>query len=784
MRPQSFLFVTILLVQSVVSAAPGQRLEEVVVTSLKQDMVLQNAPVTIAFFDQDYLNSARIDNLDTLQQHLPGLTVQQNRSPFDSALRIRGIGNDGNIPNFEPDVALYIDGALRVRTGLGMGDLLEVERIEVLKGPQSTLYGKNATAGVINIITPKPEREFSASAELTYGSFNQRRVRGMVGGPVGDSSAYRINLLSDKRDGWIENISGTGDPNEKGFDGARIQYLFEPSDRLSVRLIGSASEQEMICCSPDVSWSEQGLAAFASASATPPGDTDGFNRRVSFSMPHRFDGSSRDFTAIIEYDSPAGRLTSISSYDDYDYVIRSESSYSELDLIRQNDQQQGDTISEELRLNSTSGEHLNWLAGLFLLNSHFERDPGDQPMFVAGNDWAAAGPGLASIADSALLAGSFLNTVSGDQTFLHSHTDTESSSVFGQVNWQFSGTVTASIGARYLKEKKEFDLRQRSVDVNGVPLIAVLADADPANDMRVLSALDIILGAPGDFGNLAAERETDAWTWNAGLNWAISPGSSAYFTASHGFKSGGFNGDWGKQTLGDLVLGPAALLVPEDPADREFGDETVDHLELGMRSLFFDQRLQLNGALFHSDYSDLQSAAFTGTNFIVSNAKRVVVQGIEFELDASLTESLRAYLSAISLDTEYREFDNSRCGDPSLNESCTGYPLPLIPEREAHLGIQYMASLSAGDFYSRLDWSWTDHYSASTDFQPGTEQGAYSIANLNIGWRSERYDISIWVANLTDETCQIVAGNQPLYNGTLRYLNEPRTYGITLRVSI
>lgn len=757
--------------------------EELLVISQKRVAPLSETPAAITVVQQDYLQNAGLMDLNSLQQHVPSFSIQHNRSPFATAFRIRSIGNEGNIPNFEPDVALYIDGALRVRSGLGMGDLLEIEHVEIMKGPQSTLYGKNATAGVINIISVKPQLgQTNTTAEFTLGSHNERRLRASFNTALNDSSAARFTVLSHQRDGWMKNLAGE-DANETDHKAIRLQYLLEPTDSFSIRLIASSSQKDMICCSPDVEWSDAGLSAFQSISGALPADSVSQNRTIAYSGPHQFDGDSSDITAIIQYELDSSTLTSISSYDEYDYTVISESSYSELSLLHQNDHQLGDTFSQELRLNSSTEGRLDWLAGLYYIDSDFARDTTQAPLITMGADWPAAGPGLASITASALGKLASLVTLPGDRTFFESNTDTKSISIFGQIDWELSPGLNAILGARYLEEEKAFDVTQNSVDANGTPIIAVLNDANPANDIRLASAANTLIGAPGNFGNIPKTlRETDAWAWSAALNWSVNSQLAGYATLSHGFKSGGFNGDWGKQTLGDLSLGLSALLVPENPADREFQDEEVDHIELGMKTRLNDNRILLNMAVFDTEYTDLQVAAFTGINFIIANAAKAEVSGVELELELRLTGSSSMYFSATQLDTEYRNFTNGLCGNSSLATDCSGFPLPFAADLQAHIGGQFTTEFNGGEIYSHIDWGWSDEYFASTNFLPDTLQEDYSTVNFNIGWRRDKFDISLWGKNITDEDYQIFAASQPLYGGILRYLNEPRTYGLTIEL--
>ena len=244
----------------VASAQDGLRIEEVVVTAQKRAESLQDVSVSVSAVGADYMQDAGISDMVDVAAHVPALTVSTNSSPWNTSYRVRRIGNEGNIPTFEPDTGLFIDGAFRSKSGLGLGDLVDIERIEVLKGPQSTLYGKNVTAGVIGITTAAPSEEFYGVAEASVAEDGALNVKGFVNGAIADGVYGRISLSHSERDPLVENINGP-DADELDSYAVRGQLLLEPSDVLSIRVIAGAVDRDFIGPMGDVEFGPRVQAA-------------------------------------------------------------------------------------------------------------------------------------------------------------------------------------------------------------------------------------------------------------------------------------------------------------------------------------------------------------------------------------------------------------------------------------------------------------------------------------------------------------------------------------------
>ena len=364
-------------------------LETIEVMARKQTERLQDVPMAVSAVTAEQIQAAGIRDVADLTAVAPSLVVTSNSNPFNTSYRIRRIGNEGNIPDFEPDTGLFIDGAYRSRSGLGLGDLADIEQIEVLRGPQSTLQGRNVTAGAISVRTALPSQTFGAMGELTAGNDALMGVRSYVTGGLTDSISARLSVTGTSRDAIADNLLGA-DSDDLNQYSVRGQLLFEPSDAWQVRLIGSHTDRDMKPALAEMFYGPgvralvnatvanpaalgaadgPGLAdGVINAAAQPILDNDPLNRKVQALAPLEFVQQSDDVMASVEYSADRFTLTSISSYDTYDIAQSwNDAGQTGLDLVNYRDAQNGDTFSQELRINSAPGGALSWLGGSVLL---------------------------------------------------------------------------------------------------------------------------------------------------------------------------------------------------------------------------------------------------------------------------------------------------------------------------------------------------------------------------------------------------------------------------------
>ena len=723
----------------------GQQIEEIVVTAARREQSFQDVPMAVSALSAQRLLDTGIIEFAQIASQVPSLEVEGNTNPFTTSLRIRGMGNLANIPNFEPAVGLFVDNAYRSRSGVAMGDLLDVERIEVLRGPQSVLYPKNVTAGLINVITNRPTDDFSVWGGASFGNLDYWQLQGGINGALTDSVRGRLAAVTSDRDGsFNDSVNGTHSGGNSR-TAVRGQLEFDIGERADLRLVAGYSTKEGDCCSPDVlpgAVSKRFLGLLGR-----PVDTNPLNRKTTYSDPYHFDGDQYDLLAELNYKFDWAVLTSTTSLDHFDVKSQIDAEQSAFTAAVFIDRQKSDAFGQEFRLTSEGDGPLSWMTGAYFYDNDFTRGSlsPNEPMLVLG-------------ADIVPLPAPF-NGAPGDQSSFQSKNDTRHWSLFGQVDWQATDRTKLSAGLRYIDEKK-------SIDVRSVYQVAALPSL--ALNTTVLNPV-------------VAERSTDGVAWNLSALFDVTADTTAYATVSEGYKAGGYNGDW------DASSG---LLTP---ARREFKDETVLNLEAGVKSRFWNDQATMNLSVFRSEFDDFQNASFLGLNFLVRNAEKVVSQGIELDGSVRPYTGLTLDYAVTYLDAQYDKFTQGACyfGRTPTNaaeRTCdlSGETLPNAPDWRTNLGLQYEHALAAGTAFVRTDWGYTSEQNADTGLDPRAQQDAYSMWSARLGWRNGRYSVTLWGENLTDETVITAAGPQTIFGGIdggmQFFLNEPRTYGVTMDV--
>jgi iron complex outermembrane receptor protein len=738
-------FATSVLALAIIGLTPSthaQTIDEIVVTAQKRLQALDDVPLVVSVLTADTIQEAGIIGLEDIPHYVPSLILERNTNPFTTTVRIRGVGNFGNIPNFEPAVGLFVDGAFRSRTGIGMADLLDVEQIEILHGPQSTLYGKNVTAGVVSVTTKHPTRELEGLIEASVGSDDEAALKGSIGGPLGDTVSGRLSASARSRDGLTYNLGRQEKMNGVDQYAVRGQLLFEPGDRLSILAIMgfSTNGDDWKCCAPDTLYGPVSTAFVTAITGQAPLDVDPNNRIIEHNDVYRFDGEMSEATLTAEYEFDSTTLTSLTSFDTYEFSSSIDAEQSTLDIWTFDDRQKGDTIGQEVRLTSTGGGAIEWMAGVYYYDNNFRRgslDP-SEPIIELGEHIAPVP----------------LPGTPGDRAYFRGITDTTNISFFSQGTWRLTERFSVTAGARWFDEEKSF-----SVESN--------------TDLAVPPSLASAVTVPASqFGN----RTTTDIAWNFNVQFFAGDNLAAYVSVSRGVKGGGFNADWGALTL----------------EQREFEDEEVLSYELGIKSSYFNRRLVLNAALFQSQYDNFQNASFLGVNFLVRSAEDVTTEGVELDLTVNPAEWLQMNVAATYLEAKYVHFSNGPCffarpPDNLAEGTCVldGESLPSAPKLRLTLGALGHWDFASGELYTRADWLWTDELQTNANLDPRSSQSSYGILNGRLGWRNERIDLSAWVRNLTDEDVVLASGAQALFGATdgglQIFLNDPRHYGLTIR---
>ena len=518
---------------------------DIIVTATKRSQTLQDTPIAVSVTSAADIQNAQIRDLIDLQSAVPSLRVSQLQSSANTNFIIRGFGNGANNPGIEPSVGVFIDGVYRSRSAAQIGDLPNVERIEVLRGPQSTLFGKNASAGVISIVTQKPQYEFGGSVEASYGNYDAFVIKSDITGPISDKIAFSLGGNYNRRDGYARDVNLDTDVNDRNRWGVRGQLLLEPTEALTIRLIGDYDKIDENCCiagnviaGPTVAITNA-LAGGPSVDANNPFSYRVYNNFLSSNLIKNYGGSGQ-----IDYDLGNMSLTSITAYREVRSNTNQDSDFTSADLIGQkSDDTAINTFTQELRLASDFDGPINFLIGGYYFNEKIKQ----HSQIYFGDDFRDYGNALIQAASGGalnvpLLEGT-LGTLEGNPakyvgTFFHAGDGMDEYyrmkntawSIFGTVDFDVTDRLTLTLGGNYTKDKKRFTTDVTSTDVfSGINLDAP-AYAPFRNQLIYQGGLAQTIGGPDvlNLGRPATAAEIGAF---AGANPAAFAGISGQVQA-------------------------------------------------------------------------------------------------------------------------------------------------------------------------------------------------------------------------------------------------------------
>mgnify|MGYP003666840666 FL=1 len=709
-------------------------LEEVIVTATKRAESLQDIPISVNALSATTIQEAGVSDIGDVAALVPALTVSSNLSPFATALRIRGFGTSQNDPSLEASVAFIVDGVYMGQSGLGMSDLTDIERIEVLQGPQGTLYGKNSNAGVVSVITKSPNLdETEGFVEASLGDYSLQKYVGSVSGPIDDSLGYLLSGSWHETDGWLESDTGDDLNGVKDWN-ARGKLLWLPTDALSIQLTASHVERDTQCCGADATQTAA-ITDQLVAQGLPVPKNDAFDYKNNQDINSSFNLQSDAINLKLDYELDSATLTSLTAWNDYDYKTSTDADRSQLAVLGiVDDKYTGELWSQELRLSSDADGPLQYMAGLFYAYQKLTRGGTGEGTVEIGDDVIAVGGAQTGLGP---LFGSIVQP--GDTVFFDSKWETETIAAFGQSTYNFTEAWAATLGLRYTSENKDADLYTEPYSTSSA------FATGGALVQRAFEAVD------EDF-----HRDNDGFTWLANLTWFATEEIMLFGSVSTGSKSGGFNG------------------VAGEGAQREFDDEDTTNYELGIKSELFDRQLQLNATAFYTEFDDLQFLAQqpTGVGTFVSNAAAATSTGIDLSFSAAPWDFLMLSGGLQYLDAEYT--------DGELDE--LNFNVPYAPDWSGTLSTTFLLPLASGVTYLRSDYSFMgDHYTSPT-YQPSSAEQNKTLLNVRLGWRNDNWDAALWVKNATDEAYSNLSLAPVAYSGTAgEYLEAPRTWGVTVR---
>jgi iron complex outermembrane recepter protein len=726
---------------------------EIVVSARRREERLIDVPVAVSAFNQADLQKFQAVDLSGLQAAAPNLNIVQGRGSASSAnIFIRGLGQPDALQTFDPAVGIYVDGVYLSRIQGALLNLFDVERIEVLRGPQGTLYGKNTTGGAISIVSKKPDlNTVKAEASALYGSYNQIVLNGYVNAPiVADRVALSLAGQWDKRDGLVTDPLTDRRYNDRDSLTLRGILRAKPTDALEILVSGDYNRQRNALtlgyATAPLLRTDFALGASTLVPAQPYGRYD-FQASTSFrgDEGQRLDHWGVNVTANWAL-SDALTLTSITSWRklDPDLFIDIDASEAELgDVFVGIDQRQ---FSQEVQLKWDT-ERFSGVFGLFYLNENIR----SRQEAYADDLFALAGAPL-----------TFLRTIDDAQ-------NTKSYAAFGQATYKFTDRLSLTGGLRYTKEERSYD--RFTTTVSNAAFLNGLAFSFPGS-----------LPAPLNLDNTA---EYDAWTPSVTLAFKPAENSQIYASASRGFKAGGFNGR--ANSLADLtqVVNGVSTLVTR------FNPETVWTYEGGAKGSFLDGRVYLAGTVFYSDFRDFQARVGGGAVavFPVLNAGRMSIWGAELEAVVKPTRMWTVRGSLGYLDAQYREFNDGRrpptfsCNPTGNQITCTpafAPPITFTLATDYRIPVGEAGTLTLGG-----DVRFVDKHFLSVDNRPGLVEPGYLLANAFVRFDAadNRWYLQGGVKNLTNALYR-TDGQEFSSVGNIQtvYFGDPRTFNVMVGV--
>ena len=839
LRNSAHLALVLTVAVATAQAQEQTALEEIVVTAAKRPQTLQEIPVAVSVVQADALQKSQVLDVKDLQFLVPSLRVGQLQSSGNTNFFIRGFGNGANNAGIEPSVGVFIDGVYRSRSASALNDFPNLERIEVLRGPQSTLFGKNASAGVISIITARPDLEaINGSASITYGDYSQVIVQGDVNGPLSDTVGFGLSGSINQRDGYYENLAG-GDPlGELNRWNVRGELYFLPSDSLEIRAIADYSDLDEACCGvANLLNGPTGNAIFALGGALVPNAPYAYEGYYDFTPVNEFENSG--ISLQFDYDfSDSLTLTSISAMRSLSRFENGDVDFTSLQLIDPNTGNLTDvdidTLTQEFRL-SGSTDRTDWMVGAYYFDEDVEQRTGliygDQ--FRSYADILTGGvPGASPLWDieagltalgQPIPAGTFFGA--GQGLIELSTMDNQAISIFGQVDIGMGERATLTLGANYTEDEKDvtFDSTDTDVfsqldmqEVGGLLIFgavyqqAILNGATPEQATAIATATATALApiecSPAnpppacnaalalrplqflppnvDFPNVVEPGKTSDsdTTWSVKLAFDVTDAMNVYLSAGTGFKASSWNlsRDSRPSEADRVALEDAGLTVPNLRYTQRFAKpEESTVYELGLKTAWSTGALNL--AVFDQEIKNFQSNIFVGTGFQLLNAGKQSTKGVEVDLSWSPNDFFDGTLAATFLDPLYDSFPVAACVDGDCDLS--GTKPPGIHEVSITATGTFNFSLGNADGFARLEYIFEDEVQVIENVPADVASREVNTFNASAGlaW-ANGFEAMLWGRNINDDEYLQSAFPSVAQRGSYSgYPNQPRTFGVTLR---
>ena len=757
---------------SPVTFAADRQIEEIVVTATKREESIQDVPIAVSAFSGDDLEKRGVQDLYGLQEVAPSIAIYNSNSTSNGgAIRIRGVGTTGNNPGLEAAVGTFIDGVYRSRAGLAFNDMVDIERVEVLRGPQGTLFGKNTVAGALNIVSKKPDFANNGSITVGAGNYGMNQVKGHANFAASDQLAFRVAGSWLERDGYYENFDGGDAYDSRDRYTIKTQALWQPRDDLTVQLIYDYTEKDEDCC-PAAYYINGATGAVVQSLG---GNISPFNQNQDVKVGVNYepveDVEDRGVSLDITWDINDNMMfRSITAQREYEVFRGQDIDFGNADILMPQDIDESfENFSQEFQLLGST-DSVDWLVGAY----YYTEDLDSDEMIVFGPQGPAYVDALFSGGGAFIpvLSGNPSNRVNTGGTPHQGYdavyfSETNGWSIFTHNTWHATKKFDVTLGLRYSDEEKK-----AGAIINGAPygiINGAITGAQPVDDPMCLNATvaSVLSSSCHNYSWTNTESESET-TGTLKFAYQLTENVNSYASYSRGYKAGGYNLDQEGVGFSDDDGNPIDTT--------RFSPELSDSYELGLKGEFLDYKLTLNTALFYTEFENFQLNTFTGLGFTVGNVEEVTTEGIELEGVYQISD-----IASLTFGVTYADARYGDIGNPALNDNrLTQSPL-----------WQGTAALFVEDQIPGTDWSYNFNMNFShvgevntgSDLDPEKVRGVFNTVNTSLGINSNdgRWGAVIWGRNLDDVITNTLVFDSVFQGGTWStFSNIGRTYGVTL----
>lgn len=782
-RINRFLFFLVLLgclasAETRAQTADSTTIDEIIVTATRRAADLQDVPVAVTALTRSSILETGLTSIQQLADINPSVSFDTAQSFQRNSLKIRGIGTIGNSRTFEGAVGVFVDGIYRSRSGMALSDLVDIDQIEILRGPQSTLFGKNTVAGAIALQSSAPDfAELVGTAELRVGNLNSTFASGTANVPVNEMLALRFAGTFNKRDGFFTSPDNGAEYDNVDRFGFKAQALILASIDLQIRLIADHAESDANCCwgsalvvngptAPLIEvYSElNGLSFF-------PAPVAEQSRSATLNARSKEKIKDSGLAALVTWDNGIISLKSTTAIREWSHnQIEADPDFVAADLFVLNEPADIDSIFQELVL-SFDVANSDVLLGAYYskedyysLRSAENGSDADNYLNALISAQAGAAACLPPIVSVDCVFPTGVSALLPDGEFARESYVQKSTTraFFGHAETAIGDQFKLVTGLRYSLEEKSGGVRNMFWYDSAIVRAALAAGGIP-DDGTPRNGLDLIGTVFGpSFRDQTRDEEV---TGVLAIQYFPSPRMMLYGSYQRGYKAGGVN------------LFREALVTNGTVYEPEF----ADNFEVGFKARYLENAATTNVAIFHTEFSDLQINFFSGLEFRTENTGKATSRGIEVENQFQLTDNLRLDFALNYLDAEFDEIDN-----PFLTY-LVGRETPRAPKWSSALALNYVTAVSDHLLLvGRAAGTYMGKHFVGADTPLEQKQGAYLVSNASIGLRSanDRWEVIAWCTNCTDETYRTIFFNSTFQPGSFSaYLNAPRQYGLTFRAN-